>query len=512
MSCAYIRVLLQILKVDHCSETCYSPPNSLSEEYLQAPYYGLRQFLNECLRQHELHPWECQWERVGVRLVRNSRAIINQLPNELFLDILHLVRDVDVDGWMKTVRVCRRWYYLATTTPTLWTRPIVQGNLNFLRTCLERSTTLPFKLRINDGSAVDAVLDDLAPAMHRLQSLSLRDIGNSAELALALLALTGGLPALHKLKVAYPQGRRFSQEFQIEFSPTWLPSLEILSLSAVSIPLSSPPPRLRKLHILNKASRSRNFTSSAFASFLRSMPQLEELVVRRAAFYDSEWRGPTSGDGPDPARIPKVMLPRLETVILSGISHFAHRTLQFLDVPPHAEVQLEHDPPILDRFSQRGAYTGLRAFIPTDTSTLRVLSEASKVDVALLEDEHLLFGTQSGTPTRALSTGSGHHVPSSSQAPAGAGTILLSAFLTVPDFVYTSEQVSAMPTGLADLVAVFGRSPVEELSIDIAANKVSTVDWRATLAAFPTLRSLRVVLVPPLPKQVTEYVYDVHAQ
>ncbi|KAI0704612.1 hypothetical protein C8Q76DRAFT_861055 [Earliella scabrosa] len=487
----------------YCAATtpnCDTPHNSLSPQYLQVPYYGLREFANECLRQHGSHPWECQWERVRGRLVTNSRALINQIPNELLVEIIHFVRDTNVEDWTKTVAVCRRWYYLATTTPSLWTRAIVQGKLNFLCTCLARSKAIPFRLRINKVPDVGATLDVMAPHCQRLQALSIGDIKGCDMVTCALLKV--GLPALRELKVAWPAGIRTAQEFRLHLHPASLPALQVLSLSAVGLRLSSSLSNLRTLLILNKAVNDPEFTASAFASFLQGMPQLEVLVVRKAAFSESFDNNPRKHDVPELVQhIPKVVLPKLRTLVLSGLAHTVRRTLHFLDVPPEADVRVERDPPIGLRYANFGIYTGLRPLLPADTSTLPILTKVTRVTVALLHDKHVLLGRGPDAPAQeAPLAGPSPRISNSSsgQAPQGNGTLLLSAFLTRPDVMYTEmwQDVPAMPPGLTDLVAVFGSSSVEELTVNIDADKVSTVDWRTTLAAFPHLRSLRVVVVP----------------
>ncbi|KAI0755489.1 hypothetical protein C8Q74DRAFT_1174710, partial [Fomes fomentarius] len=101
----------------------------------------------------------------------NYRAPINMLPNELLVTAFHYVRDVDPEGWMNVFLVCRLWFHIASETPTLWTRALVQDKFNFLRTCLARSKGLDFTLLVTKTHTIAGAGEAIALHAHRLREI-----------------------------------------------------------------------------------------------------------------------------------------------------------------------------------------------------------------------------------------------------------------------------------------------------------------------------------------------------
>ena len=138
--------------------------------------------------------------------LRNATLPINQLPNEIFVEILVLARFGD-EGvgiynpypyantgrrtvgsfhWMPLMGVCRRWWAIARATPRLWRSIDVYTNTNWLQLCLRRAPNATLELSLHDAeTAIDLAHGVLPSVSNRISCLLLPSI-SSKDFALIL--------------------------------------------------------------------------------------------------------------------------------------------------------------------------------------------------------------------------------------------------------------------------------------------------------------------------------------
>lgn len=427
-----------------------------------------------------------QWD--NALALANYRAPINMLPNELLVTVVHCVRDVDPEGWMNVLLVCRLWFHIASETPTLWTRALVQDRFDFLRTCLARSKDLEFTLLVTKAHTIGGAGEVIALHTHRLREICIPDWRWRPGGNLSFL-YANRHPALRKLKVVSFYGSELPTEPIVWIHPRNIPNLEVLSLAGCTmcfVPGEFPRVmhKLRKLKLTENLGVCPSLPVDYFAYHLEHMPNLQELVVRAPRCLRRKDREPE-----------RVVLPRLRTVVLSTDDFSIFETLSFLEIPPQADVRLECQGKRWPGPTEDGTLTqGLRAILPLDQGTLPILNMVTKVDATVMRHERVFFARRPDIPGSARRPVS--RSDSDGDSATKVGTILLndaSAACEGPTPPTSSAELAAHL--MHDLTSIFGRSPVEELCIDIASEFVSHVDWRAVLGAFPRLRSLRVIIV-----------------
>ncbi|KAI0353319.1 hypothetical protein OH77DRAFT_619288 [Trametes cingulata] len=105
-------------------------------------------------------------------------ARTDQLPTELLLAVFLLLRDHHPTSWTRVLLVCHRWYEVAVTAPTLWTKLAIDTKRcgpDHFATLLQRSEALELDLSLDVHSIEFGLLFDvLRSHAGRIRSLLLR--------------------------------------------------------------------------------------------------------------------------------------------------------------------------------------------------------------------------------------------------------------------------------------------------------------------------------------------------
>ncbi|KAI0738262.1 hypothetical protein C8Q80DRAFT_1275782 [Daedaleopsis nitida] len=443
-----------------------SHPRTTSADYTILPSHEQQRTMSNYMH-------ECEWLSNSVYPRADLLQPIDHIPNEILIEIMLFVRDAEPARWTRILRVSRRWLRVAVNTPMLWTRILLQENYNSFYASLFRAGHLCLDLCVSRSYMTSLAMDAVASHTSRLRKLSLREIPIQDHKQLhSFLRL--GLPSLQKLELGYITSyiNRFDT-FKLELSPVYLPNLAYLSVNDIKLSISHDGPlkSLRRLRICHGLRLPAGvYMGAAFPRLLRGVPNLEELTLEHVPLSGYE------------AAI-KVVLPRLRFLQVTGTDCFVHELLQLLDVPSHTHVRIQclahrcqwMDPP------QGLLFPRLHASLSAPPKhMLPLLATVTKVDMTLMQNEHVLFGR--GRPSDA-SAGSLVVTPSTRDlSECSVDNILDGGW-------------GAIKT--ADLANIFRCSPVEELCVDVGAEEFSSIDWRCVFAAFPRLRSLRVLVVQP---------------
>ena len=267
-------------------------------------------------------------QAVKLKTLWNSSLPINRLPTELLVSIFiftfptsnvtHLPFATP-DKHSPLMRICRRWYYLARSSPTLW-RAVRVGPLpralEHLARCLKLSATSSLHISIHDYRKEIYTL--IYPEVHRVEVLEIIIVDGFWATVLSVEEFL----ALKTLRIKCSS----SVDSTLHLLPTHFPQLRSLDLEGVELPNDARIyARLRVLRLRNCYS---DLPKAAFLDILSTCPDLEELVLVQALAGD-QVRDP-------PVRLP---LSRPRTVL---------RRMKKLQIADNVE-----DPEIIPQFLKR---------------------------------------------------------------------------------------------------------------------------------------------------------------
>ena len=298
-----------------------------------------------------------------IRSRKNTFAFINKIPPDVLTLIPDYWDDSDRDkNLIKLTHVCRGWWEIFTSRPSLWTR-LDCTNVKRMRIYIERSRSLP--LAVHLGYIVGTTPWEeafllITPHLRRLKTLSI--FASSTQVAPLLVKyLSRHLPLLEKLTITVAAFDEFPPLPDGLFVGD-LSSLKELRLSGVvtSLPWKnmSKLTTFRLCHIpVDK------ILLTQLLDFFESAPHIRRLHLHQSI--------PGSSDDP-PERV--VSLPHLED--LKIIAQPPHSILlNHLSIPAGASVTLE--------FSFTGKESPVPSYLPKSSDGLLNLSDITAVNLSL---------------------------------------------------------------------------------------------------------------------------------
>ncbi|KAI0359249.1 hypothetical protein OH77DRAFT_1013467 [Trametes cingulata] len=423
--------------------------NLLRIDAWQHPYYGLR-------------PEETNCELPSLNALSNAAIPINRLPTELMVEIFSVVqmdeaRELEM-RWLSIPRVCRRWYWIAATTPDLWRWLYATSSLNYMKTCLVRSKDRTVSVVTGSTWIVPSALQLVSPQFHRVRHLQLA-VGRRDAPVLNVI-LGSRMSVLEALEVTVIKTLLDTSEMVMEFYPERFPVLSELHLVGVHLLPSGVLRQLKVLSIHDWFGMSPGLTLDALSSILRELTNVERLTLCDIICHDHE-------TPPAPSIAPDIYLPKLKAFTLDSLTSVMKHVLSALSIPPSARVVIRRAADSATESTEELSAQGVRVVLPVNRSSLPILSNITKASLGILESEHTIQG--SAPPTVEGEDG---------------GSFLCS--------LETPEYYDGPPLLLDDFVDVFRHAPLEALHITVDVNLAASIDWRTALVSFPYLRELTV--------------------
>ncbi|TFK85837.1 hypothetical protein K466DRAFT_525231 [Polyporus arcularius HHB13444] len=287
------------------------------QEPLVPPQGDSRTGLSRAAISDRLQAVRDEAERLALSALWNATSPINRLPNEILTEIfmfftkrddggflplwaLHKPRDqpklapsARPFGWLPLTLVCRHWWAMARTTPTLWRTIDIneqRGQGSLLRLALQRSAGAPLDVTFYAARRALAAFPLLMPHVSRIRKLVLPE-AEKTELAALCSVLDHEMPTLNSLTIygdrdlvppaeatvdptAVPAGH-----LPVALPPSRFPSLAYLNLSWVVLPTQCPfPPTLRTLTLMS-CTYERATPLSEFLKTLEECRALEDLCL-----------------------------------------------------------------------------------------------------------------------------------------------------------------------------------------------------------------------------------------
>ena len=305
-----------------------------------------------------------------IRSRKNSFALVNKIPPDVLTLIPDCWDDSDRDkNLIKLTHVCRGWWEIFTSRPSLWTR-LDCTNVKIMRIYIERSRSLP--LAVHLGYIVGTTPWEeafllITPHLCRLKTLSI--FASSTQVAPLLVKyLSRHLPLLEKLTITVAAFDEFPPLPDGLFDGD-LSSLKELRLAGVvtSLPWKnmSKLTTFRLCHIpVDKILLTR------LLDFFESAPHIRRIYLRQSI--------PGSSNAPA-ERV--VSLPHLED--LEIIAQPPHSILlNHLSVPAGASVTLE--------FPFAGNESPIPSYLPKSSDGLLNLSEITAVNLCFGPERRFL--------------------------------------------------------------------------------------------------------------------------
>ncbi|KAI0685660.1 hypothetical protein C8T65DRAFT_165065 [Cerioporus squamosus] len=444
----------------------------LRAENLQGPFYGLQPLditTADTSPQFLIRLNDLPRHFAGISALLNSRAPVNQLPNEILLAIFTFlqatVQEDAAPDWLAVLLVCRRWFVVAATAPQLWRELVVGKSLKLLRTGLVRSKGLTFGVSVIKRDAVPATARTLLPHVHRLHRLLVSSI-HQRHKAYFVALMQRSMAALKSLTAIVEEPVSWSVNAENpSLTITWMPlsvdkfpKLRSLAVEKIFIPPSPDAvyQRLTVLRLLKPGIRDHR----EFEQILRSCHNVEEL--------DLDLDG-TAGHA-DP-NLEKIRLPKLRAIRLAGWRWALNDVFKTIAIPPTASLDIHLSGPDDDVLREES----ISAILPEDYPTsLPIFSSVTEVHAQARQSEDIVVA----------------YAPAPAESMEAERRRLS---LRMPVNHKKGEDPQTVKRSLRKL-SVFAAAPVESLSIDIEAKLVDYVSWPTVLGHFPLLRKLTVTV------------------
>ncbi|KAI0365955.1 hypothetical protein BV20DRAFT_704570 [Pilatotrama ljubarskyi] len=362
--------------------------------------------------------------------------------------------------WLAIPSVCRRWYWIAATTPELWrSLYAVSRRLNYMRTCLVRSKDLTIGVVIGYSSMVPTALRLVWPHIRRIRHMKLSVARGGPRVLDAILETA--IPALEALDVFVSKTFTDISEEEMQFHPERFPRLSELCVVGVHLLPSAVLRQLKVLSIHDWFGLMPGLTYYGLTTVLRELTNVEELALCDIICRSFE-------SPPDPSITPRIVLPKLRAIKLDSLTSVMKHILSILSIPPSSYIVIRRAADAATESTDELSAQGIRIVLPADRAGLPILSRITSVWVKLLNNfEHRIQGT----------------APHTEHGENGGG---FSCSLEMP------EDYDGPPLLLDDFLDVFHDAPLKFLHVTVDVNLVTCIDWRSALAPFPTLRELIV--------------------
>ena len=274
---------------------------------------------------------------------RNTVALISQLPTEILIHILSLLRLDDRYGGdlsrLKATHVCRRWREVALACPHLWSEVTSIRRLNGILELIRRAKNVDLTLNIDQIFPTTGVIQfELLAHIGRTQTLKLGIGDCNRDWCNSLLTLRPA-PALQSLQlVAY----QYRYQLPSNLFMDTCPPLRSLSLTKCDIAFPSPLFHCELTHLTlidicvfddEGNGFAKPFTPKLLNA-LKELPCLLELHVSQPPWIlDSDVKLPLDS----PATI---HLPRLKLLSLKAHVNYCRRLVSHFVLPSFTRLKL----------------------------------------------------------------------------------------------------------------------------------------------------------------------------
>ncbi|RPD59720.1 hypothetical protein L227DRAFT_653977 [Lentinus tigrinus ALCF2SS1-6] len=419
---------------------------------------------------------------IDVRRQLNGELAVHQIPDEILVDIFHLVRGVpgptyrDDQNWLMLHSVCHHWREVLCSTTAFWRNIFMHRDFEWTRLCFSRSQNSLLSLYFIHGPLIipDSALQStfLPLSAPRVRSLSF--VGSNPRIpgiVLHLLAdTTTGIPALTSLSLHWPyEGKSMPIPEPVEHLVCQLQSL---TLHVYAVPTAIVQCRhLRSLRLLNTTFP--HTTLEQLLTMLCHNLLLEELVIQGSRKTDGLPHSHASFES-SPVQyyhIP-IAFTRLETLRLNSSRTFIQHMLGRFRFPQAIEVEVISDGhnvvPAGEGVLSQCLSLGRQSWV----ETLPVLSNATALSIDVDDDFW-------GCRMRAT-------IPDTENP----------AVLSVEHMDVRSSSI--LPHVLRDIIRTFSAAPMSKISLEVGRGRAidrsaAAETWASFFRAFPLLDTLSLI-------------------
>ncbi|KAH9915573.1 uncharacterized protein BXZ73DRAFT_106122 [Epithele typhae] len=439
-------------------------------------------------------------EKLKLYSLWNSSLPINRLPHELLVLIFSAfsceatTKDAKwmFFHWRATMMlVCREWYNLLTSTPTLWSLLYVTPTHppHFISTLFSRSAHTPLDVHFVDSedpamaySSKNLSLDAVRPvadAQNRIRTLVVPRHGGLVSAAFELLFRETTWPALECLRIFFARihtPRDYVMDV-LRLTPERFPKLKELSFTGIIIPIEpSAYPRLTKLALLGSGDEMPPFQD--FVALLSTARSLTTLTV-----YKIDLGEVTSPETVALQPLLPFTLPNLRHLSLHSnrLDDFS-TLLRFLRLDPSTDLRFHpmnweriYDDEDEEEEEEDVQRSIVDVFFPPDDDAVDD-ADALPLPIARVL-RSIELNVQGGCPMLFAWRAP---IPGPDDP----------AFALSADTSRAQHSDYGLPEALCDLVTLFKGAPLARLKITGALTEVEAGTWGEVFRAFPDLKLL----------------------
>ncbi|KAI0325385.1 hypothetical protein GY45DRAFT_250235 [Cubamyces sp. BRFM 1775] len=423
----------------------------------------------------------------SLRAHHNSLVPINQLPPELLIMIMSWVQyspfyyQYHYAGWSEILEVCRHWFVVGATAPSLW-RTISPGTkINHAWVTLARSkqATIAVAVASQHGLTRCALLAGITPHAHHLRELYLTELSFCNKELLAEVMKC--MPMLEVLRVSlqlFRSGSVLDRDIirGMQLTPTQFPRLRRVSARGIYLPDATVWQQLHTLCL----DGCLGISLDSLISMVQGCTHIVQLDISNSTVFP-EGEGPVSPAPPSWIGY-KIPLRKLQKLNIGMEPWVTKRILSAIIIPSTAQVTL--DCVMKETSTEAELTSGFLAAMPDDLSGMPIL-----------QSKHMIQGVSRVLgQRRSLSLHSNTHyhslwdkidisdTPESDEARGPSFSFNL----------YNDRLRMYNSLLIDDVLTIMHHAPLETFHVELSASKANLVDWRALLRPLNLLRELTV--------------------
>ncbi|KAI0710758.1 hypothetical protein C8Q76DRAFT_738643 [Earliella scabrosa] len=343
---------------------------------------------------------ELESEIIALNALRNATLSVNQLPNEIFVEIILLAdyedysvglnydkepREIGTTHWIPLMHVCQRWRTVICSTPKFWRSIDVYNTVDWLKLCLTRvgNSTLEVSFHRDRGALLG--LPVLTPVAERISTIlfplidpwsfsripSFIDRAFPMVVEMGVARYTGGPDEWGE----WPTRELEVEDVRFDLTTARFPSLRILHLQGVSMPWTpSVVSRLTYLEVTRcSLDAGPRLDVSAFLDVLTTCHELTVLRLQKYVSSIVEYR----------SQIPKrvITILKLRQFVLSDDPGYIVKLLSCIHLPIGVHVIIS---PIVE-YVLVDEPVSFTALFPPDRRTVPLLASATAARIDIFE-------------------------------------------------------------------------------------------------------------------------------
>ncbi|KAI0710750.1 hypothetical protein C8Q76DRAFT_72069 [Earliella scabrosa] len=408
-------------------------------------------------------------EMLALRAMRNATLPINRLPNEIFVEIIHMVRRGRVESrgppgepcylsrfnWLPLMHVCRHWWTVTRSMPELWSAIDVHQNMDWLELCLSRSANAPLDLALHDSSGALQAIPILISASYRIRTIAFPEL-DEVDFPLVLSFFPRSFPKLEEMGVSCEDAANGAEPL-IDMTPEFFPSLKSVTLYGLRVPWTSTVcSGLTYMYLAQCSIDGPPITLAAFLDVLEHCRALEELHLDEflsSALLDMF---------PDiPNRV--ISLPSLRKIVLEEEVAYIRQLTSCIALPIDVKIHLE---PLVEL--EPADYTFHQLF-GDNRAHIAMFSSASEATIDIQAASMKLVARPPYRPP-----------------------VLSIDSTCIDNDVQPTDFSSLFGRNLEAFAELFADSPITTLVLSGNTDYVTQAAWERLFAAFPTLETLKI--------------------